>query len=103
MIETVAGYARESGQLDTARIDAMLATLKRSLVEGNYLAVAPQFLVTATASTADTTACARRGCRNDRSLTQGCLQKHQLCGEGLMLRAERTWRGRYLRVPALRH
>jgi hypothetical protein len=54
MIETVAGYARESGQLDTARIDAMLATLQCSLDKGNYLAVAPQFLVTAIASTADT-------------------------------------------------
>jgi ubiquinone/menaquinone biosynthesis C-methylase UbiE len=49
MIETVAGYARESGALDTARIDAMLATLKRGLADRTYLAVAPQFLVTATA------------------------------------------------------
>jgi hypothetical protein len=49
MIETVAGYARESHQLDTARIDAMLAMLKRGLAEGSYLAVAPQFLVTAIA------------------------------------------------------
>ena len=49
MIETVAGYARESHKLDTARIDAMLAMLKRGLAEGSYLAVAPQFLVTAIA------------------------------------------------------
>jgi ubiquinone/menaquinone biosynthesis C-methylase UbiE len=48
MIETVAGYARESGALETARIDAMLATVERGLTEGTYLAVAPQFLVTAT-------------------------------------------------------
>jgi ubiquinone/menaquinone biosynthesis C-methylase UbiE len=54
MIRTVAGYARESGQLETTQIDAMLAKLERSLVEGNYLAVTPQFLVTATTSTADT-------------------------------------------------
>ena len=54
MIETVAGYARKSDQLETTQIDAMLAKLKRSLVEGNYLAVTPQFLVTATTSTADT-------------------------------------------------
>src|SRR5262245_42746759 len=53
MIETVAGYARKSGQIKTTQIDAMLAKLKRSLVEGNYLAVTPQFLVTATTSTAD--------------------------------------------------
>jgi hypothetical protein len=49
MIETVAGYARESNKLDTARIDAMLAMLKRGLAEGSYLAIAPQFLVTAIA------------------------------------------------------
>jgi SAM-dependent methyltransferase len=49
MIETVAGYARESGAVDPPRVDAMLATLRRSLSEGSYLAVAPQFLVTATA------------------------------------------------------
>jgi ubiquinone/menaquinone biosynthesis C-methylase UbiE len=49
MIETVAGYARESHELDTARIDAMLAMLKHGLTEGTYLAVAPQFLVTAIA------------------------------------------------------
>lgn len=49
MIETVADHARESGALDTARIDAMLATVKRGLADGTYLAVAPQFLVTATA------------------------------------------------------
>jgi hypothetical protein len=49
MIETVADYARESHELDAARIDAMLAMLKRGLGDGSYLAVAPQFLVTAIA------------------------------------------------------
>ena len=49
MFQTVATYARERTALDTARIDAMLATLERALAEGNYLAVAPQCLVTATA------------------------------------------------------
>jgi ubiquinone/menaquinone biosynthesis C-methylase UbiE len=49
MIRTVAGYARESGKLDPARIDAVLATVEQGLAEGSYLAVAPQFLVTARA------------------------------------------------------
>lgn len=53
MIKTVAGYARESGAQSPMRIDAMLETVERSLAEGTYLAIAPQFLVTATRSTAD--------------------------------------------------
>jgi hypothetical protein len=48
MIKTVAGYARESGTLSTTRIDAMLKTVERSLDEGTFLAITPQFLVTAT-------------------------------------------------------
>ncbi len=48
MIRTVANYARDSGTLDPERIDAMLQTVERGLSEGTYLAVAPQFLVTAT-------------------------------------------------------
>jgi ubiquinone/menaquinone biosynthesis C-methylase UbiE len=48
MIRTVADYARDSGTLDPQRIDAMLQTVERGLSEGTYLAVAPQFLVTAT-------------------------------------------------------
>jgi len=47
MIRTVADYARDGG-MDPPRIDAMLATLDRALADGTYLAVAPQFLVTAT-------------------------------------------------------
>jgi ubiquinone/menaquinone biosynthesis C-methylase UbiE len=46
MIRTVADYARDGG-MDPARIDAMLATLDRACADGTYLAVAPQFLVTA--------------------------------------------------------
>jgi ubiquinone/menaquinone biosynthesis C-methylase UbiE len=46
MIRTVADYARDCG-MDPARIDSMFATLDRALVDGTYLAVAPQFLVTA--------------------------------------------------------
>ncbi len=48
MIRTVADYARDSGTLDPERIDAMLEAVERGLSEGTYLAVAPQFLVTAT-------------------------------------------------------
>jgi SAM-dependent methyltransferase len=48
MIKTVADYARESGTLSPTRIDAMVETVQRGLAEGTYLAVTPQFLVTAT-------------------------------------------------------
>jgi ubiquinone/menaquinone biosynthesis C-methylase UbiE len=48
MIKTVSEYARESGTLSQTRIDAMLKTVERSLAEGTYLAITPQFLVTAT-------------------------------------------------------
>jgi hypothetical protein len=58
MIKTVAGYARESGALDASRIDAMLRTVDRSLAEGTYLAITPQFIVTATPWTA---ACSESG------------------------------------------
>jgi ubiquinone/menaquinone biosynthesis C-methylase UbiE len=47
MIRTVADYAREGG-MDPSRIDAMFGNLDRALADGTYLAVAPQFLVTAT-------------------------------------------------------
>jgi ubiquinone/menaquinone biosynthesis C-methylase UbiE len=49
MIRTVMGYARESGSMDVARIEALLRCVEQSVEEGSYLAVAPQFLVTATA------------------------------------------------------
>jgi ubiquinone/menaquinone biosynthesis C-methylase UbiE len=49
MIETVAGYARERGAMEPARIDAILKTVHRALAEKTYLAVTPQFLVTASA------------------------------------------------------
>ena len=49
MIRTVTGYARESGEMDEARIDAILETVERSRADGSYLAISPQFIVTATA------------------------------------------------------
>lgn len=48
MIKTVAGYAREGDTLSPTRIDAVLKTVKHGLAAGTYLAVSPQFLVTAT-------------------------------------------------------
>ena len=48
MIKTIAGYARESGDLDPTQINAMLESIERGLAEGTYLAVAPQFVLTAT-------------------------------------------------------
>jgi SAM-dependent methyltransferase len=48
MIQTVADCARERGGLDGKRIDAALQRLRQALGEGTYLAIAPQFLVTAT-------------------------------------------------------
>jgi SAM-dependent methyltransferase len=48
MIKTVVDYARESGDLNPSRIDAMLERVERGLAEGTYLAVAPQFVLTAT-------------------------------------------------------
>lgn len=48
MIHTVAEYARESGRLDAKRIDAVVQTVERGLAERSYLAITPQFVVTAT-------------------------------------------------------
>lgn len=47
MIRTVAGYARAGGRLEPARIDAALDSVDRSLADGTYLTVTPQFIVTA--------------------------------------------------------
>jgi len=47
MIQTVAGYARESGRLKPERIDAMLQSVNAGLAEGTYLSITPQFIVTA--------------------------------------------------------
>jgi ubiquinone/menaquinone biosynthesis C-methylase UbiE len=48
MIQTVIGYARKSCLLDVKRLDAALEAVERGLVDRNYLAITPQFLVTAT-------------------------------------------------------
>jgi ubiquinone/menaquinone biosynthesis C-methylase UbiE len=49
MIETVAGYARDSGRMDPARPVSALDIVRSAIEQGTYLAVAPQFLATAEA------------------------------------------------------
>lgn len=49
MIDAVTEYARMSGMLADERIDSVLETVNRGMQDGTYLAVAPQFLVTAVA------------------------------------------------------
>jgi ubiquinone/menaquinone biosynthesis C-methylase UbiE len=46
IVRNMAAYARESGRLEPAKIDAVLAALERALADGSYLLVLPQFLVT---------------------------------------------------------
>ena len=48
MIRNMAGYARGGGMMSDASIEGMLSTIERALSEGSYLALAPQFVVTAT-------------------------------------------------------
>ena len=49
MIRTVADHARSSGALDDKTIDRILQRVETGLAEGTYLAIVPQFLVTASA------------------------------------------------------
>jgi ubiquinone/menaquinone biosynthesis C-methylase UbiE len=49
IVSNMASYARTSGRMDAAKIDRLLDALKRSLQDGTYLLVLPQFLVTGTA------------------------------------------------------
>src|SRR5205085_496582 len=48
IVVNMAGYARESGRMDDARIDRLLAELQAAITDGSYLLVLPQFLVTGT-------------------------------------------------------
>jgi len=48
MIQTVAGYAKQSGAMTASRVDLILDTVQRALDAGRYLAISPQFIVTAT-------------------------------------------------------
>lgn len=47
MIRNMASYARQSGRLPAARIDEIVARLEAALGAGNYLVVAPQWVITA--------------------------------------------------------
>jgi SAM-dependent methyltransferase len=47
MVQTVADYARQSGRLAEERIDRALRQIDEAIAEGTYLAIAPQFIVTA--------------------------------------------------------
>jgi hypothetical protein len=45
----MAKYARDAGTLDPAYLDAFVADVKRSIEDGSYLFLLPQFLVTGSA------------------------------------------------------
>ncbi len=47
MIKTVAGYARESLKLSNERISSILNLVEHAVKDGTYLAISPQFVVTA--------------------------------------------------------
>lgn len=47
MIDTVSGYARESGKMDLERIERILTQVEGAIANGTYLAISPQFVVTA--------------------------------------------------------
>ncbi len=48
MIKDMAGYARGSGKISDSDIDEILSTIEQAISNGSYLALAPQFVVTAT-------------------------------------------------------
>jgi ubiquinone/menaquinone biosynthesis C-methylase UbiE len=49
MIKNAIGYARTAGDVEAAEIDRIEALIEQGRMDGTYLAVAPQFAVTATA------------------------------------------------------
>ena len=48
MIKNMAGYAQSSGKMSDADIEEILTTIERAISAASYLALAPQFVVTAT-------------------------------------------------------
>lgn len=48
MIKNMAGYAEDSGKMSNAHTKEILATIEQAISDGTYLALAPQFVVTAT-------------------------------------------------------
>ena len=49
MIQTVADYAKDSGEIEISRVDRVLDVVDQAKTQGTYLAIAPQFIVTAIA------------------------------------------------------
>ncbi len=49
MIRNLAEFARESGRIEAGRVDDILGIIEGAAAAGTYLALAPQFVVTATA------------------------------------------------------
>ena len=49
LVFNMATYARASGTMDAAKIDRIESDLRKSIEDGNYLLVLPQFLVTGSA------------------------------------------------------
>ena len=47
LINNLAGYARSGGKMNDAGIDAILSGIEQAILDGSYLALAPQFVVTA--------------------------------------------------------
>jgi hypothetical protein len=47
MIRNMAGYARGSGKITDEEAEKALSTIERAIPNGSYLALAPQFIVTA--------------------------------------------------------
>ena len=48
MIKNMAGYALGSGVISAADIEKMVSTIEQAVSDRSYLALAPQFVVTAT-------------------------------------------------------
>ena len=48
MFKDMAGYARGSGKMSDGDIDEILSIIEQAISDGSYLALAPQFVVTAT-------------------------------------------------------
>ena len=48
MIKNMVGYARGSGKMSDVDIDKIFSTIEQAISDGSYLALAPQFIVTAT-------------------------------------------------------
>jgi len=48
IVDTVASYAKKSGNLEPEFIEDVLGSIDGAIAEGKYLAIAPQFVLTAT-------------------------------------------------------